>query len=142
LPQKSNFATEPFLGYTIGRYYTYTTGRPYIGTCPSTVKQQRLRREISRLTRRERTWLDEKTQVERLNRMMVGWANYFCLGRVRQAYPSVNYHAVKRLRQWLCHKHKVRGQRGTPRFSNTYLHDTLGLINIETRIRNRPWAKA
>ena len=83
--------TFDFLGYTIGRYYSYDTGRPYIGTCPSKGKQRRLGREISRLTRREWTWLDEKTQVDRLNRMMVGWANYFCLGRVRQAYRNVNY---------------------------------------------------
>lgn len=131
-----------FLGYTIGRYYTYNTGRPYIGTSPAKVKQQRLCREISRLTCREWTWLDTKTQVERLNRMVVGWANYFCLGRVRQAYRNVNHHVVKRLRQWLGHKHKVRGQRGSSRFSDTYLHEHLGLINIETLIRNRPWAKA
>jgi hypothetical protein len=89
----------------------------------------------------EWTWLDEATQVHRLNRRLVGWANYFCLGRVRQAYRNMNHHAVKRLRQWLCHKHKVRGYRGTSRFSDKYLHDTLGLINIETLIRNRPWAK-
>ena len=131
-----------FLGYTIGRYYSYQTGRPYIGTCPSKGKSRRLCREISRLTGREWGWLDEKTQVDRLNRMLVGWANYFCLGRVRQAYRNVNYHAVKRLRQWLCQKHKVRGQRGSSRFSDKYLHDHLGLINIETLTRNRPWAKA
>ncbi len=134
--------TFEFLGYTIGRCYSYQTGRPYIGTRPSNAKIRRLCREISRLTGREWTWLDEKTQVNRLNRMMVGWANYFRLGRVRQAYRNVNYHAVKRLRQWLRHKHKVRGSQGTSRFSDKYLHDKLGLVRIETLIRNRPWAKA
>jgi hypothetical protein len=49
--------------------------------------------------------------VERLNHLLIGWANYFCLGRVRSAYRTVNYHAVKRLRQWFCCKHKVRGRR-------------------------------
>ncbi len=131
-----------FLGYTFGRYYSYRTGRPYIGVCPSKGKSRRLCRDISRLTGREWLWLDEKTQVDRLNRMMVGWANYFCLGRVRQAYRNVNYHAENRLRQWLCRKHKVRGQRGTSRFSNQYLHEQLGLINIETLTHNRLWANA
>ena len=107
-------------------------------------KSRRLYRDISRLTDREWLWLDEKTQVARLNRMMVGWANYFCLGRVRQAYRNVNYHAMKRLRQWLCRKHKVRGQRGTSRFSDQYLHEQLGLVNIEmlAPTRNRLWANA
>ena len=131
-----------FLGYTFGRYYSYRTGRPYIGVCPSKGKSRRLGREISRLTGPEWTWLDEKTQVARLNRTMVGWANYFCLGRVGQAYRNVNHHAMKRLRQWLCRKHKVRGQRGTSRFSDQYLHEQLGLVNIEKLTRNRLWAKA
>jgi RNA-directed DNA polymerase len=131
-----------FLGYTFGRYYSYRTGRPYMGVCPSKGKRRRLGREISRLTGPEWTWLDEKTQVARLNRTMVGWANYFCLGRVGQAYRNVNHHAMKRLRQWLCRKHKVRGQRGTSRFSDQYLHEQLGLVNIEKLTRNRLWAKA
>ena len=80
--------------------------------------------------------------MDRLNRMVVGWANYFCLGRVGQAYRNVNYHAENRLRQWLCRKHKGRGQRGTSRFSNQYLHEQLGLINIETLTHNRLWANA
>ena len=131
-----------FLGYTFGRYYSYRTGRPYMGVCPSRSKSRRLYREISRLTGPEWLWLDEKAQVDRLNRMLVGWANYFCLGRVRQAYRNVNHHVVSRLRQWLCRKHKVRGRRGCSRFSNHYLYKQLGLIHIETLTRNRLWANA
>ena len=113
-----------------------------MGVCPSKGKRRRLGREISQLTGPQWTWLDEKTQVARLNRTMVGWANYFCLGRVGRAYRKVNHHAMKRLRQWLCRKHKVRGQRGTSRFSDQYLHEQLGLVNIEKLMRNRLWAKA
>jgi hypothetical protein len=41
---------------------------------------QRICRAISDETGRNRTLLDSKTVVERLNRMMIGWANYSCLG--------------------------------------------------------------
>ncbi|MHB1857975.1 MAG: group II intron maturase-specific domain-containing protein [Acidobacteriaceae bacterium] len=34
-------------------------------------------------------------------------ANYFRLGPVSKAYRAVDRHARKRLRQWLCAKHKV-----------------------------------
>ena len=39
---------------------------------------------------------------------MNGWANYFRLGQVSPAYEAIDAHAIKRLRQWLCGKHKVR----------------------------------
>jgi RNA-directed DNA polymerase len=131
-----------FLGYTIGRCYSYQTGRPFLGTRPSQARITRLCREVSRLTGREWTWRAEEEQVGELNRMLVGWATYFSLGRIRPAYRNVNLHVVKRLRQWLCHKHKVRGQRGTVRFSDKYLHDSLGLVRLTTLIRTRPWANA
>jgi RNA-directed DNA polymerase len=134
--------TFDFLGYTIGRCYSYQTGRPYIGTRPAQSKIQRLCREISRMTGPEWTWLDEETMVNRLNRMILGWGQYFSLGRVKRAHRNVSYHAVNRLRQWLCHKHKVRGRRGISRYPDKYLHNQLGLIKLEKVIHNRPCAKA
>jgi RNA-directed DNA polymerase len=131
-----------FLGYTFGRYYSYRTGHPYITMSPSKGKSRQLCGEISRLTGREWVWLDEKAQVARLNRLIVGWSNYFSLGRLRRAYRNVDHHAVKRLRQWLCRKHRVRGERGLSRFSDNYLHDELGLVNLRMLRRNRSWAKA
>ena len=47
--------------------------------------------------------------VDRLNRMISGWARYFQLGQVSPAYAAIDAHTTKRLRQWLCRKHKVRG---------------------------------
>ena len=45
-----------------------------------------------------------RRQWEKLNRMLTGWANYFCLGAVRKAYSAVDQHARRRLRRWLCDK--------------------------------------
>ncbi len=90
-----------------------------------------------------RRWvpLDAEDRVERLNRLLVGWANYFCLGPVSKAYRSVDHHARRRLRQWLCRKHKIQG-RGLARFPDEYLNQTLGLVRLETRTRSFPWATA
>jgi RNA-directed DNA polymerase len=71
----------------------------------------------------------------------MGWANYFCLGPVSKSYRAVNAHAIHRLRQWLCHKHKISGP-GKTRFPAQYLHETLGLVYLPTLTRNLPWAKA
>ena len=57
--------------------------------------------------------------VTKLNRMMNGWANYFCLGPVSKAYRAVDQHAGKRLRQWLCGKAQ-RGKAGDQKYSDAY----------------------
>ena len=46
--------------------------------------------------------------MRRLNRVMEGRANYFQVGQVSPAYKAVDALAKRRLRQWLCRKHKVR----------------------------------
>ena len=79
--------------------------------------------------------------VGQLNRKLTGWANYFCLGQVSTTYQSINIHVTHRLRRWLCKKNKVQGK-GEKRYTNQYLYDELGLINLPRRTHDLPWAKA
>jgi hypothetical protein len=130
-----------FLGYTIGRCYSTQTGRAYIGTCPAAKSVRRVSRAVSDLTRRRMTRRTAEETVGRLNRLLTGWGNYFCLGPVSKAYRAVDRHSTARLRWWLCHKHKQAGK-GTSRYPNEYLYDTLGLVCLPQRTRNFPWAKA
>ena len=130
-----------FLGYTFGRCYSSKTGRAYLGTVPSRKKVRKLCESISESTERRWTFLEESEMVGRLNRKLVGWANYFQLGPVSKAYRAVDRHVTSRLRQWLCVKHKQQG-RGTTRFPDEYLSETLGLVRLPKRTRNLPWAKA
>ena len=69
-----------FLGYTIGRCYSRTTGYRFIGQRPSQQKIMAICRRISELTTPNWCWLDVEEQVGRLNCSLVGWANYFCQG--------------------------------------------------------------
>lgn len=129
-----------FLGYTFGRCYSRVTGRAYIGTRPSKKSIQRIVAAISEDTDLRRTFLDAEVMVGRLNRKLAGWANYFCLGPVSPAYRAINTHVTRRLRRWLCGKHKVENT--GKRYSDQYLYEELGLINLPGRTRNLPWAKA
>ena len=131
--------TFDFLGYTIGRCYSPKTGRAYLGTRPSKKAVQRICRELSDLTSRRWLLVDVENRVNRLNRLLVGWANYFSLGPVSPAYRAVDHHARRRLRQWLCRKHKIQGQ-GTSRYPEEYLYRELGLVHLPTRTRSFPWA--
>jgi RNA-directed DNA polymerase len=133
--------TFDFLGYTIGRCYSARTGRSYIGARPSAKKIARLRDEIHELTDRRWQWMAVEDQVARLNRLLLGWSNYFCLGPVSRTYRALDRHVRFRLRQWLCGKHKV-GTRGTSRFPDQYLSDELGLMRLSVRTKSFPWARA
>ena len=133
--------TFDFLGYTFGRGYSPKTGRAYIGTRPSKKRIARICDAISEMTGRNQTPLDAETLVGKLNRIMAGWANYFCLGAVSKAYRAVDQHARKRLRQWLCAKHKIQWP-GTQRFPESSLYDTLGLVCLPKQTANLPWANA
>ena len=128
-----------FLGYTFGRCYSPKTGRAYLGTTPSKKRVQRICQAISQETGRNKTLLAQETVITTLNRIMVGWANYFCLGPVSKAYQAVERHACNRLRQWLCAKHKLSG-RATKQFPRAALHQRLGLAQLTTRTRSFPWA--
>jgi group II intron reverse transcriptase/maturase len=130
-----------FLGYTFGRCYSPRTGRAYLGKRPSKKKVLRLCRQISEMTSSRWEVLDREEMVGRLNRVLIGWSNYFSRGSVSRAYRGVDRHARQRLRQWLCRKHKAPG-RGTSRFPLRMIYDTLGLVELQVRRRNLPRANA
>ena len=130
-----------FLGYRIGRNYRPTTGAAYIGTRPSRESVQSICRRVSELTTRRDALLPPGDVVARLNRLLTGWANYFTLGQVSPAYRAVDQHATRRLRQWLCRKHKVRDGK-LVRFPSERLWTEYGLTRLVTRTGSFPWAKA
>ncbi len=130
-----------FLGYSFERCYSEKTGRSYLGSRPSKKSIQRMVAAISAQTERRTLCLDADIVVARLNRKLLGWANYFRLGPVSKSYRAVDAHATLRLRRWLCHKHKISGN-GKTRFPEQYLHETLGLVYLPALTRNLPWAKA
>jgi group II intron reverse transcriptase/maturase len=131
-----------FLGYTLGRCYSKQTGKTYIGTRPSKKKITHLCRAISEETSRKWLTRSPEEMVLSLNRKLRGWSNYFCLGPVSPAYRAVDQHTRYRLRQWLRRKHQGQTRPGVMRYPDEYLYDSLGLVRLERRTRNFPWAKA
>lgn len=130
-----------FLGYTMGRCYRAQTGKTYIGTKPSKKRVARICDKISQMTQRKWCWKETEDLVGELNLVIKGWGNYFRLGSVSKAYRAVDSHARHRLRQWLCHKHKVRASE-RDRFWDEYLYQKLHLVRLERFSTNLPWAKA
>ena len=137
LPQE-RFA---FLGYDFGRYYSPKTGRAYLCPQPSKASVKRVIGKIRHATARNVLWLSAEEMVTGLNRVLVGWANYYSLGPVYQAYRAIDRYSPLRLRRWLCNKHKISNT-GARRFPYEYLYDTLGLVQLQSLARSLPRAKA
>jgi hypothetical protein len=130
-----------FLGYNFGRCYSTKTGRPYLGTRPSKKSIKHILEAVHMHTARSMDLLDATEVVQRLNWALGGWANYFQLGPVTKAYRFIDAYTTRRLRRWLCRKHRHSGA-GWTRYPDEYLYQTLGLIRLPISLQRLPWAKA
>lgn len=133
--------TFDFLGYTLGRCWSPKTRRAYIGTRPSKKRIRRLCVAIRAATEPRWTLKRAEDRVAKLNPMLIGWANYFCLGPVGPAYRAIDRYVRQRLRQWLRRKHQ-KPNWAISRWPDTYLNETLGLVRLVPLARRLPWAKA
>ena len=124
--------TFDFLGYTFGRLWSRRTGGAYLGHHPSKKSQQRLRDRIHAETSRNWLWQSEEEVVVKLNRILVGWRNYFSEGTVYRIHSSLDHYLFQRLRQWWCAKHTIRNRKDT-RFSDEYVYRQLGLVRLRAR---------
>jgi RNA-directed DNA polymerase len=131
--------TFTFLGYTFGRCYSRKTGHAYISPWPSDKKVEAMTEKVSELTRGRTTYRETEEEVGSLNSVLRGWANYFCYGPVREIYAALMDHVRWRLRRWLCRKHRVSG-RGINTYPRQYLHEELGLIQLESLPHRSLWA--
>lgn len=121
-----------FLGYTFGNYWSWRKQRMQLSRRPSPKSMKRVKAKISALTRRRQVLLDVQTVVQRLNRQLLGWANYFAEGSVMQAYRNIDAHAEQQLRQWLGAKHKKRGLRHDL-YPHEFIYEKLKLVHLTRR---------
>lgn len=122
-----------FLGYTFGPMVSRRSGVRYLGVMPSKKRVKRFRQSL-RLVLHPGNQSPLEEVAAQVNRRLVGWANYFCVGTLSGAYRAVDHYTCMLLRNFLVRRHKVSG-RGTRRFSDQWLRAKLGLVKLVGRRR-------
>ena len=130
-----------FLGYTFGRMYSPRTGQARLGYRPSKKSIRTMVEKIHELTAEKTGWQDATLLVDKLNRSLRGWANYFQVGTVSKAYRAIDNYTVARLSRWLRNKHKVK-RRGYGDYPPSYLYGTMGLVRLTRLGHDVSWVKA
>ena len=124
-----------FLGYTIGRMYSAKDGHEYMGTRPSKQAVSKIKDTIHELTSPSWGFLEVEELINRVNRRLQGWWNYFRLDSIGRGHKTVDGYTRTRIRQWLKRKHRFSGK-GVKRYSASRLHGEMGLIQLAWLPRN------
>jgi RNA-directed DNA polymerase len=117
-----------FLGYMFGPHYYRKDGHWYLGASPSKKSVQRVKLRVRRILRPGNMgrW---PVVRERINRVMVGWSNYFSYGTRLMAYRAVDQYVYDNVRHFLTRRQKVPS-RGTKIYPAERVYDELGVIRL------------
>ena len=129
-----------FLGYTFGPHRFKKDGHWYWGASPSKKSVARWRRKVHGVFGPSEVGRWEEVR-DRLNRVLVGWSNYFSYGTRLMAYRAVDNHVCERVRGFLRRRRKV-SSRGTRRFSDQVVFGPLGVLRLRRMHLGPPPATA
>jgi RNA-directed DNA polymerase len=118
-----------FLGYSF-RYDRDRHGRErhYWNVFPSPGALVRERKKLTQMTDARQGFTPVDELIERLNRHLCGWANYFSVGYPRKAYRDINNHVHYRLGKHL----RRRSQRGWAASANVSVYAQLHKLGLKT----------
>ena len=119
-----------FLGYSL-RYDRDLRGRPwkYLNVFPSPKSLKRERAKLRDMTNKRQCFTPVPELIERINRNLKGWANYYGHGYPRKTFRDMNRYIRQRLTKHL--ERRSQRQYRLPEGQTYYQHlNRLGLITL------------
>jgi RNA-directed DNA polymerase len=119
--------TFDFLGFTYRRVTNPRTGKRATLFYPSKKSQKRLREKVKNILKPSHPITFDE-YIQRTNRLLRGWVNYFRIGNSAQVFQDIRWHVEVKLRRVLQHKAGRHGC-GWHRYDFAYLYQRLGLYS-------------
>lgn len=120
-----------FLGYSLRYAHDLhgRKGRKYLCIEPSAKAQKRMREKVRQTLDSKQSHTPLPELIERLNRQLGGWANYFGYGYPRKAFRGLNRYVREKLTWHLQRRSQRPWQPSGDQSANAYLN-RMGLIYL------------
>jgi RNA-directed DNA polymerase len=114
-----------FLGFTIRRQWNRGTRKYSVYIRPSKAAVQSVKDKVKMRTYRSTRHQDLDVVLRSVNRVLVGWANYFRYAVAKRVFSAIDNHAWGRLMRWV--RAKYGGQR------------RMGMAELRRRFCDKGW---
>jgi RNA-directed DNA polymerase len=118
-----------FLGFTFSRKKSVKTGRVITLVEPARKSAEQFRDQVRAMTSRKSHCVPQEEVVERVNRYVRGWVNYFHLHNSTRVFVRQRFFLEQRMRKYLQGRRQVKGF-GFRRWPSAKLYKEFGLYAI------------
>jgi group II intron reverse transcriptase/maturase len=98
-----------FLGFTFARKRSPKAAKVITLVKPSRKSEQRFRDEVRGLTSRRSHCVPQQEVMERVNRYVRGWVNYFHVHNATQVFARQRFFLEQRMRKYLQKRRQIKG---------------------------------
>jgi RNA-directed DNA polymerase len=125
-----------FLGFTFSRKRNAKTGRVITLVEPARKSEEQFRDEVREITSRKSHCVPQQEVLERVNRYVRGWVNYFHLHNSTRVFVRQRFFLEQRIRKYLRGRRQIKGF-GLRSWPASRLYKEFGLVAIPVHAQYR-----
>ena len=129
-----------FVGFSFTRRISYRSGRTITLTQPSRKSERRFRDEVRALTARWTHCRPQQEVMDRVNRYVAGWVNYFHVHNSTRVFTRQRYFLERRMLKYLRGRRQIKGFRSS-QWPASRLYKEFGMVTIPVHARYRSTRK-